>query len=158
MRSLRGIRVLRGLPRFPGVKGGGQPPAVGTDTTPDVFSLGGPINDAIFGAYFDSDEIEISGVDWICDVNVTNCLYSKNGGAWISTPGTGFNGDKFRVRVLSALGFNSTEIGTLDIGGNITPATSATFSVTTATDPVTPSNMFDFTFPDNMKHLPLVGM
>lgn len=158
MRSLRGIRVLRGLPRFPPIRGGGQPaPTPGVDTTPDAFELGGPITSALFGVYYESNEIEIQGVDWASDIVVINCQYSLNGGSWTTAMGAAVNGDKIRVRVLSALGYGVTELGTLDVGGNISAATSDTFSVTTGSDPVGPGNMFDFTYPENMKHLQLAG-
>ncbi len=116
------------FPRHRGNRNGGggfssEPPA--TDTTPDAFSFT-DVTDADLATVYESNTLTVAGINNSAVVTITGGQYSKNGGAYTSSPGTADNGDTFKVRATSSAS-NSTAVNVvLTIGG-----VSDTYTVTT---------------------------
>lgn len=82
------------------------------DTTPNQFSFTDQTN-VTTSTTITSNTITLSGIDAgaTASVSITGGEYSKNGGAFTSSPGTAQNGDTFAVRHTSS-GSNSTSVNT----------------------------------------------
>lgn len=116
-----GSQILDGSGNPIIVGDGGQP----TDTTPAAFTFT-DVTAATLSTVYTSNTITVSGINDQALVEITGGPYSKNGGAYVSTPGYANSGDTFAVRVTSS-GTNSTGASaTLTIGG-----VSDTYTVTT---------------------------
>lgn len=117
-------------------KGTGSTPASVTDTTPDVFDLGGPVTGAYPSTLYSSNTITITGVDGPCLVTVVGLeWWSTATHVWSGSPGYVSSGDSIVVRLLTSDLYETDLVGTLSVGGNVTVARTDTFSVTTMADP-----------------------
>jgi hypothetical protein len=95
------------------------------DTTPAAFTFT-DVTSAPLSTVHTSNTINVTGLTGNAVVSITGGTYSKNGGAYVSSDGTAFNGDTFSVRVTSS-GSVSTAVNViLTIGG-----VSDTYTVTT---------------------------
>ncbi len=102
------------------------------DTVPEAFLFVDTDEANLGGLSYDSNEIEVEGINVSVPVTITGGTYSKNGGAFTAADGTAVLGDTFIVRVLSSEDYETAESATLTIGG-----VSDTFTVTTrANDPI----------------------
>lgn len=108
--------------------------SVTADTTPDVFVFE-DVTAASLATLYESNAITVTGINSVAVVTVSGGTYSKNGGAYTSSPGTVISGNTIRVRHTSS-GVNSTATSTvLTVGG-----VSDTFTTTTLASGVgTPS-------------------
>ena len=100
------------------------------DDTPDPFTFTA-VTDATLNTTYTSNEVTITGlgVDVEADLTIIDGLYSKNGGAYISTAGVISNGDTLRVRR------NSSGSYATAVDLDVTVGTYTTqFSITTKAD------------------------
>lgn len=102
------------------------------DTTPDVFTFV-DVTNATINTPYTSNTITVSGVDSASPISVTGGQYSKNGGAFTSTPDTVVNGDTVATRITSSGSFTTAVNSVVTIGGG-----SDTFTVTTEAVDTTP--------------------
>ncbi|GAB3740326.1 hypothetical protein GCM10028794_24960 [Silanimonas algicola] len=95
------------------------------DTTPNAFAFI-DVSGARRGRTVTSNTITASGINATIPVSVrgTTAVYSKNGGAFTSAPGTVRNGDRLRLRLTASSTADEVTVATLDLGG-----VSATWSV-----------------------------
>ena len=100
--------------------------AASADTTPDQFTFVDAINQSP-GVAVDSNTITVQGINAAAPMTISaGGVYSKNGGAFASTPTTVVNGNSVKVRGTSSLTGGQTVDVTLTIGGTVD-----TFSITT---------------------------
>ncbi|MNH76562.1 RHS Repeat protein [compost metagenome] len=85
------------------------------DTTPNAFSLGGPVTIAPF-TWAESQTVTIGGINAPASVSVTNGEYRINAGAWQTTTGSISAGQMVQIRVMTQAA-SYTTTGTLTIGG-----------------------------------------
>jgi hypothetical protein len=104
------------------------------DTTPAAFSFT-DVTGAALSTVYTSDAITVSGVDGACDVTVTGGTYSINGAAYTSSAGSAVSGDTITVRGTSSGSYSTAVNVVLSVGGNVTTATTDTFTITTIADP-----------------------
>jgi hypothetical protein len=105
------------------------------DVTPSAFSFT-DVTEATVSTSYESNEITVAGLSTGASVavTVTGGEYQKNGGPWVSTPGTASNGDDFKVRATSS-GSGATAVNAmLTIGG-----VSDTFTITTSGAGIVPT-------------------
>jgi hypothetical protein len=111
------------------------------DTTPDAFSFpatGGQQSHT----FVNSSYVFISGINAAAPVHVggdSSAMYSVRGEPFTKVDGTVANGERIRLRLVSARPVNGTATATLNVGG-----VNANWTVTTTTDK-TPA---PFSFPD----------
>jgi len=98
-----------------------------------------PLSDTELNATQTSNLVTISGINVPISISVSNGSYSKNGGAYSTSPTTAVNGDTFRVRHTSAgVGLTSTTT-VFNYGGK-----TANFTTTTREYDIIPDD-FSFT-------------
>jgi hypothetical protein len=97
------------------------------DLVPDAFSFTAATG-VTASAVSTSGNITVAGLSAaaVVAVEVQNGQYRKNGGSWVSTPGTAVNGDTFAVRGNASATAGGIVVVTLTIGG-----VSAGYSITT---------------------------
>lgn len=111
------------------------------DGTPDAFSFAS-VTDAELGAFYTSEEVQITGYNITVTGSVTGCAYSINGGLFTAvTPFQVNPGARIRLRKKSSSAENTPLSATLMVGG-----VSATWTITTAdSGTVIPPDPFTFT-------------
>jgi hypothetical protein len=115
--------------------------APGDDETPDAFVFNDTTNQTPSSTQT-SNTITVAGLGSgiTVDVTIVGGTYSKNGGGYVSTPGTATNGDTFAVRHTASASYSTNTDTTLTIGTG-----SDTFRSTTRAEDATPAT---FTFTD----------
>lgn len=110
------------------------------DDTPDTFAFGS-ILDAELSQEYVSNSITVGGIETLVDSFSTNDSELRlNGGAWTSETITGIdNGDTLEVKMLSSASYGTKKTASITIGD-----TSATWSITTKSEPVQLPNAFEF--------------
>jgi hypothetical protein len=108
---------------------------VAEDATPDAFSFvdqtGVPLSTTITSA-----PIVVSGINSTAAISVSGGLYSVNGGAFTSVPGSVAAGDSVRAQHTSAASFSTSVDTTVTIGGVADTFTSTTVPETAPGTPV----------------------
>jgi hypothetical protein len=104
------------------------------DTTPAAFSFT-DVTNASLSTVYTSNAITVSGVDGASTVTVTGGTYSINGGAYTSSAGSAVSGDTITVRGTSSGSYSTAVNVVLSVGGNVTAATTDTYTITTMADP-----------------------
>lgn len=107
------------------------------DTTPDAFSFS-DITDANINTQYTSDTITVSWINVWVAISISWGEYSINGGWYISTPSTVYNGNTVRIRRNSSPSWSAPVNAILTIS-----SLNDTFSITTWAGDTTPDS---FTF------------
>ena len=109
------------------------------DSDPDLFTFDS-ITDAETATVYTSNTVTISGLETGVTLQATNgASTSKNGGTFNTNNKTVNNDDTVRVRMTSSGNFNTLKTSTVQIG-----SASATFKITTKSEPAQIPNNFDF--------------
>jgi hypothetical protein len=112
------------------------------DTTPDAFTFVDETSGALSTVYT-SNAITVAGIDGATAVTVSGGEYRKNGGSWVSAPGTVVAGDSVDVRLTTSGSYSTAVNCTLTIGG-----VSDTYTVTTGSGSGSIHLRFDFSSSD----------
>lgn len=113
---------------------------IAADIEPDAFSFSA-VTTPIFDQWFESDPIDIKGIQTNVPITVSNGEYSINNAEFTSENGVVNNGDKVIVRAQSASQGEVTTSATLTVSD-----ISATFKVTTLEDKTAPTGELIFPF------------
>jgi hypothetical protein len=116
------------------------------DTTPDPFGFADR-SGVSRSTEMISDEIMVSGINTSATIDVDKGKYSVDGGVFTTRPGLVVNGQRVRVRHVSASDFSTSKTTRLVIGGVNASFTSTTEARDAAPDP--------FTFVDRSGVIPL---
>lgn len=113
------------------------------DTTPDAFELGSAVTGASLSTRVYTAPITISGTDGpndlVIDGTATSKEYRINGGAWLPVSGTlpqVVNSDVVEASGLTSGSYSTAITISVTAGGNVTSATTDTFTVTTLANPL----------------------
>jgi hypothetical protein len=108
------------------------------DTTPSAFTFVDETN-GVLSTVYTSNAITVLGIDGPSAISVSGGEYRKNGGSWVSAPGTVVVNDTVDVRLTTSGSYSTAVNCTLTIGG-----VSDTYTVTTIADPGTGGDIEPF--------------
>ncbi len=109
------------------------------DSDPDLFTFDS-VQDAETATVYTSNTVTISGLETSVTLQASNgASTSKNGGNFNTSNKNISNGDTVRVRMTSSSNFNTLKTTTVQVG-----SASATWKITTKTEPAQIPNAFDF--------------
>ncbi|MDZ7593853.1 MAG: Ig-like domain-containing protein, partial [Thiobacillus sp.] len=112
-----------------GVAGAFDVTTLAQDTTPDTFTFTAQTGAAL-SSVATSDTITVAGINSAANISIAGGIYSINGGAYVSAPGTVNNGQTVTVRQTASASYSTLTTATLTIGG-----IAGAFDVTTLAAP-----------------------
>jgi len=109
------------------------------DSDPDLFTFDG-VQSAALSTTYTSNTVTISGIETSVTVQASNgAQTSVNGGTFSTANKTISNGQTLRVRMVSSGNYNTAKTTTVQVGSS-----SATWTITTLTEPAQIPNTFSF--------------
>lgn len=110
------------------------------DSIPNPFNFTPDVTSGALSTYFMSNTVTIGGINVGSPITITAgsafTQYRINGGSWVSTAGTVFNGNTVQIRIQSASTYSTNRLATINIGG-----VTDNWSVTTLPQPSITLNM-----------------